>query len=49
MKVKTKEDKQSIKTIELSQDLEDDTQNNVIDNVVDIEESRELHVIRFIT
>ena len=36
-----KEDKQSIKTIEFSQD-EDDTQNDVIDNVVDNEESREL-------
>ena len=42
IKVKTKEDKQSIKTIELSQDVEDDTQNDVIDNVVDNEESREL-------
>ena len=42
MKVKTKEDKQSIKTIELSQDVEDDIQNDVIDNVVDNEESREL-------
>ena len=37
-----KEDKQSIKSIELSQDVEDDTQNDVIDNVVDIEESRKL-------
>ena len=42
IKVKTKEDKQSIKTIELSQDVEDDALNNVIDNVVDNEESREL-------
>ena len=39
IKVKTIEDKQSIKTIELSQDVEDDTQNDVIDNY---EESREL-------
>ena len=42
IKVKTKEDKQSIKTIELSQYVEDDTQNDVIDNVVENEESREL-------
>ena len=42
MKVKTKEDKQSIKTIELSQNVEDDIQNDIIDNVVDNEESREL-------
>ena len=41
-KIKPKEDKQSIKTIELSQDVEDDTQNDVIDNIVDNEESREL-------
>ena len=42
MKVKTKEDKQSIKTIELSQYVEDNTQNDVIYSVVDNEESREL-------
>ena len=34
-KSKNKEDKQTLKTIEISQDVEDETQNDVVDNVVD--------------
>ena len=34
-KSKNKEDKQTLKTIEISQDVEDKTQNDVVDNVVD--------------
>ena len=44
MKVKTKQDEQSIKTIELSQDVQDKTENDDVDNVVDTK-SRELSKI----